>query len=273
MKKIICALLILTLCVTLYACGKSEAVVAAEEAISAIGTVTIDSGELIANAEKLYGILTDDEKSQVTNRITLADARETFDNLVAEAEAAAEAERNEIIYSNAKQAYEKLKEVSSLCASGMDSIYGAWYFGIYKAKDTTSSNFYTKMAQEVPGFTSKELEAGANELLSASLCATLGKSDWQYSIWIVESAITIRGDYATITANMDEAEKILQTLTTEYQDYAYYPKLKDYYSSIKSYVEFFTSPSGSFNQLADTVNDYENKIRTLDSDVGFLFNK
>ena len=52
-----------------------------------------------------------------------------------------------------------------------------------------------------------------------------------------------------------------------------YPKLKEYYSSIKSYVEFFTSPSGSFKQLADTINTYENGIRTLESDVGFLFSK
>lgn len=126
------------------------------------------------------------------------------------------------------------------------------------------------MSQDVPGFTSEELEAAANGL---GISVRGAQSDWQCSLWIVEAAITNRGDYDMITANMQEAEKVLQQLLEEYDDYTYYPKLKDYYAAIKSYVDFFTSPSGSFNQLADTINTYENNIRTLASDVSFLFNK
>ena len=126
------------------------------------------------------------------------------------------------------------------------------------------------MSKEVSSFAEDELKAAGDSL---GFDAWLAKSDWQYSLWIVESAITARGDCDTITANMNEAEKVLQTLTEEYDDYTYYPKLKDYYSAIKSYVEFYTNPSGSFKQLADTVNNYENGIRTLVSDVSFLFNK
>lgn len=59
---------------------------------------------------------------------------------------------------------------------------------------------------------------------------------------------------------MNEAEKVLQALTEEYNDYTYYPKLKDYYAAVKSYVEFYTSPSGSFKQLSDTINNYEMKL-------------
>ena len=65
----------------------------------------------------------------------------------------------------------------------------------------------------------------------------------------------------------------LQELTKTYDDYSYYPKLKDYFAAVSSYVEFFKSPSGSFKQLSDTVNNYETNIRTYQSDVGFLFNK
>lgn len=84
---------------------------------------------------------------------------------------------------------------------------------------------------------------------------------------------SVRGDYDTISASMAEAEKVLQSLTSEYDDYTYYPKLKEYYASVKSYTDFFNSPSGSFKQLAGTINDYENSLRTLESDVSFLFNK
>lgn len=266
-KKSICLILALVMCVSMCACGKSKAVKAAEDAIVAIGEVTVDSGDVIANAEKLYGILTDEEKAGVENRLTLVDAREEFEAL-----------KGELVYKNAEEAYEKLKNIAELCVDGMDAVYGAWYFGIYEADDTTDSSFCYEMSLEVPGFTETELEEAVSSLgedigFGEELTIMLARSDWQYCLWIVEEAISIRGDYATINTYMEDAEKILQELTEEYDDYTYYPKLKDYYAAIKSYVEFFSSPSCSFNQLVSTINDYENGIRTLESDVGFLFNK
>lgn len=256
MKRLISLLLAAALCLSLCACGQSKAAKAADEAIAAIGEVTIDSGDAIANAEKLYSILTDDEKSTVKNRLVLVEAREAFDKL-----------QGEIVYENAKEAYLQLKTVSELCITGMDAIYGAWYFGIYEADDAYS--FYS-MSTEVPGFSSTELEEAAKTL---GYTISSVERDWNVSLWIVMEAISQRGDYDTIRTNMDAASKTLQSLTEEYGDYTYYPKLKEYYSAISSYVDFFTSPSGSFNQLADTINSYENGIRTLASDVAFLFNK
>ena len=259
MKKLLAIPLVILMCLSFSACGKSDAVKAAEEAITAIGEVTVRSGDTIANAEKYYNILTDAEKAKVENRMTLVEAKEAFEKL-----------RGEITYKNAKEAYEKLKEVATLCVSGMDAIYNAWYFGIYDADDSTSSTFDYELSLEIPGFSSDEIETAREAL---GLSAWSAKSDWQYSVHIIEAAITLRGDYDTINANMADAEKVLQSLTEEYDDYTYYPKLKDYYASIESYVEFFTNPSGSFQQLADTINNYENGIRTLESDVSFLFTK
>lgn len=259
MKRITALLLVAVICLSLVACGKSEAVKSAEDAIAAIGEVSINSGDLIASAEKLYNILTDTEKAKVENRLALVEAQETF----VEVRAAAS-------YENAKQAYEKLKEVASLCVNGMDSIYGAWYFGIYEADDANYSFFFTAMSFEVPGLSSEELEAAAKEL---GFSAYSAMASWQVCLWITEKAIEMRGDYDTISANMTDAEKTLQLLTDEYEDYTYYPKLKEYYASIASYVEFYKNPTGSFKQLADTINNYENGIRTLETDVGFLFSK
>ena len=261
MKKIIALVLALTMCMTLSACGKSKAAKAAEDAIAAIGEVTSESGDLIANAEKLYNILTDSEKSEVENRLTLVEAKEAFTEI-----------QSEIVYKNAKDAYEQLKDVANMCVEGMDTIYGAWYFGIYEASDTSTSSFFIKMSLKVPGFSSDELESAAKNLgISASSASN--KNNWQASILIAEEAISARGDYDTIAEKMDSAEKTLQSLTDDYDDYTYYPKLKEYYAAIKSYVDFFTSPTGSFEQLKDTINSYENSIRTLESDVSFLFNK
>lgn len=99
------------------------------------------------------------------------------------------------------------------------------------------------------------------------------RNSWQNCVTVAQGAIILRGDYDTITEKMAEAENILQELTNSYDDYTYYPRLKEYYAAVSSYVEFFTSPTGSFNQLADTVNNFEKTIRTYQSDVGFLFTK
>ena len=135
-----------------------------------------------------------------------------------------------------------------------------------KEKDSSSSSTFYSLSQETPNFSSRELQA-------VGLSASTVKSDWQNAVFAVEMALDTRGDYDTVKQKMSEAQSILQELTTTYDDYTYYPKLKDYYSAVDSYVSFFLSPTGSFNQLADTINNYENSIRTYQSDVGFLFNK
>lgn len=264
MRKFLSTAFVLTLCFLLLSgCGKSQATKDAIAAIDAIGEVTVDSADAIANAEKLYNILTDAEKAQVDNRLALVDAREAFDSL-----------QDEIIYENAKVAYEKLNEVALLCENGMDDIYGAWFFGIYEADDIKSyQDIYVQMALKTPHTSSTELKDAAESAGGESLIGSLMKSDWQYCLYVIEEAITARGDYDTIQNNMKEAERVLQELTKSYDDYTYYPKLKEYFAAVSSYVDFFVSPSGSFKQLSDTVNNYETNIRTYKSDVGFLFNK
>lgn len=268
MKKALSLFLALVLCLSLCACGKSEAVKAAEEAINSIGEVTIESEDAIKNAEKLYGILTDTEKAEVANRLTLVEAREAFEKLLAEQ---AE-EQKKVVYQNAKEAFDKIGTVATLCQEGMDDIYNAWHFGIYSAEDCTTSNIYSELSYET-SFTADELKNAAATLggLSADLMAILLVDDWQYCVQTVMYAMTIRGDYDTIETEMAAAQTILQELTTVYDDYTYYPKLKDYYAAVSSYVEFFLSPTGSFKQLSDTVNNYETTIRTHQSDLKFVF--
>lgn len=63
-------------------CGKkSEEIIAVEESINEIGTVTFESKEAILKAEESYAALDDKEKKKVENYDILAAARETFDNL------------------------------------------------------------------------------------------------------------------------------------------------------------------------------------------------
>ena len=87
MKRIITLLLAAVMVFSFSACGKSKDIQAAEDAISAIGEVTLESEGLIIQAEKLFGILTDAEKAEVSNRLTLVEAREQFNQMKKDAEA------------------------------------------------------------------------------------------------------------------------------------------------------------------------------------------
>ena len=92
MKRFLTFLLVLVFTLSLCGCGKTKDASAAEQAIAAIGTVTLDSEDAILNAEKLYGILTDKEKESIKNRIDLVNAREEYDRLVLEAQEEAQQE-------------------------------------------------------------------------------------------------------------------------------------------------------------------------------------
>lgn len=75
MKKAISLILAFVLCLSLCACGKSDAVKNVETLIKAIGEVSTESGEAITAAEAAYNALTDKEKEQVSGIDTLSAAK------------------------------------------------------------------------------------------------------------------------------------------------------------------------------------------------------
>lgn len=90
-----------------------------EAAIDAIGTVTLESGAAIEEAEALYEDLSEGKKEKVENRDTLFAAREEYDaqvNAVAEVEAAIDAIGSPVTLSSgaavekARKLYDNLKE-------------------------------------------------------------------------------------------------------------------------------------------------------------------
>ena len=71
MKKAITLMIALIMVVSLSACGKSQLVIDVEEMIDSIGVVSLESGETIEKAEKMFAVLSEKEKSSVENRIDL----------------------------------------------------------------------------------------------------------------------------------------------------------------------------------------------------------
>ena len=83
MKRITALFLGLAICFLLAGCTpKPQSVKDTEVMIKAIGTVTQDSGEDIVTAERFYNKLTAEEKEQVSNYDTLAQARADYDEMI-----------------------------------------------------------------------------------------------------------------------------------------------------------------------------------------------
>ena len=83
MKKYSILLLALMMCFVLTAC-KSEAAKNADNLISEIGEVTLDSESKIVEAEKAVAALEEKDKEQIEYEQVLLDARFQYDELVKE---------------------------------------------------------------------------------------------------------------------------------------------------------------------------------------------
>lgn len=84
MKRLWFLMLALAMVLALSACGKSEAAQGVDDQIAAIGEVTLDSGDAIAQAESALAGLTEEERRQVDGAGALADARTAYEALAVE---------------------------------------------------------------------------------------------------------------------------------------------------------------------------------------------
>lgn len=199
----------------------------------------------------------------------------------ATAEAQAAAIKDQKAFDTAKEAYTALCDVADSTFSVMDSVYGAWRFGIYETRGSFPALVILNLAKQIP-LSREELDVGL-ESLAKNLNVTeddlllwmttdnKNVSNWQWLLYLVGESYNTNGVFEEIQENIDIANAALKSMTAEFDDYKHYPALKEFYSKVVSYAEFAQSPSGSFQQLSGTISDYENDIRTLRSDLSFVF--
>ena len=194
---------------------------------------------------------------------------------------AVEEQKTQEAFDTAKKAFTSLCEANDIVVSVMNSIYGAWYFGIYKADDSSSTTIIINLAKEV-ALSESELNAGVTSMASrlsvkeSTLKYAMNKGvgdskAWEYCLYAVNESYIVNGSFDKIQTNINIANAALKTMTNDFDDYKHYPTLKELYAKISAYYVFAQSPSGSFQQLKDTINGYENDIRTLISDLSFVF--
>lgn len=79
MRKLICLLLLLVMCVSLCACGKSESVKNAEALIAEIGEDPLQNRDAVQTALDAWGLLTEKEQGKVENAETLLMAQKKLE--------------------------------------------------------------------------------------------------------------------------------------------------------------------------------------------------
>lgn len=178
----------------------------------------------------------------------------------------AEKNKTEAQFDCGKKTFDSLNEASDICITMMDSIYEGWRFAIYDADEYSGSTAVREFASEV-GLSSYEI----NSVLTEYGLDGSDLEDFSVAVSVISEVFENNGTIETLDNALAAAKDELKTMTAEYSDYSEYPTLKSYYSKVSSYAEFVKEPSGSFEQLKSTIEDYENEIRTYRSDLEFIF--
>jgi len=192
-------------------------------------------------------------------------------------------EASQEAYNNVNAAYEIIENFGS-------DIYEAWRLGIYHGDEDDFDLAY--LADEL-ALTEDELQTGLAYLINGDewdsmsddekqgkiafagryFPVLLKSSDNVFSVcvYIVTAAYQANGKIAETKEYLDTAKMQMRDLSENYSDYEHYPALKGYYTTTNSFFDFCQTPTGSFEQLTTTIEDYETTARDYKADLDYIF--
>ena len=184
-------------------------------------------------------------------------------------------EISKIAYDNTSMAYEAVEAMGS-------DIYEAWRLGIYEDDEMSVELLASELSLSeddiIKGVASFWIELGvvdsAEEVdveLANSAFSAMEDSLFSYCVRIVNEAYAANGTIEEVQGYLDEAKAKMKELSEDYSDYEHYPNLKGYYTTTNSFFDFCKNPSGSFEQVKTTINDYKNEARDYSNDLDYIF--
>lgn len=254
MKKLSVFLIILLFCLTLVGCGKT--------------TCSIEECKNDAIEDEFYGELYCEEHLE---------DRKAFDI--------------------SKKAYDNVIKAYDIAEQYGDDIYDAWYVGIFNEdelyeqgskllaselnlteEDVSQGVAYALIDafgwnwDEVDPETKKAymaVEDSGTYFLAVSLLADIKT----FCVECVNGAYEVTGKSDEALTALEEAKTLMKELGEKYADYEHYPNLKKIYTETASFLDFCINPTGSFDQLRETLNEYKNNVRDLSNDLEYIFIK
>ena len=184
-------------------------------------------------------------------------------------------------YKNIDIAYEITEQFGS-------DIYEAWRLGIYD-DDEILDDGAVHLAKEL-SLSADEIRAGAVYAVYQDEWDTMseerreeliGKADlffkymeddlFSFCVMAVSNAYVVNGKVEEAQTALDAAKSLMKELSKEYSDYEHYPNLKGYFTTTSSFFDFCQNPTGSFEQVKETINKYKNEARDYISDLDYIF--
>lgn len=288
MKKVIAMLLVLAMALPLCGCGKSEAVKNVEALISSIGTVTLDSGNAIDAAQQAFDALTADEKGKVENHYVLSDSQSAFQKLEEE-------DTKKARFNCAREAYKNIKSVWDFVDTWAGDLYNAWHGAImeedeiednvipYFVENTNLSEAevsegfaivaYTYLSNKPDGVAWGSLSEERKQAWQDATVEAFNRSypDFREAILMVTCVYGLNGNYQIALDTMETAKENMKIMGEQYADYEHYPSLKSFFTTTSAMLEFCASPSGSFQQYQNLLNDYRKEARDYINDLDYIF--
>ena len=190
-----------------------------------------------------------------------------------------------------KTAYDNIDIAYGITEQFGSDVYEAWRMGIYEADEIIDGGA-AYLAKEL-SLSADEIRAGVaryvvaqlgedwdelseqnkNTFISSAdeLFAVMEDDLFSFCVNSVSYAYIANGKVDEARAALDTAKTQMKELSQEYSDYEHYPNLKGYYTTTSSFFDFCNNPSGSFEQVKDTINDYRNDAREYISDLDYIF--
>lgn len=191
--------------------------------------------------------------------------------------------------------YESTKDASGIVDQLASDIYNAWKAGIYDKDELVYEEGLDYLA-EVTSLEYEDLIEGAGYYyawlcdedwddlsdderekyyqygyLAFAIAYEADISIFDIAVDIVVYSYQLNGSLDDIKDNLKDAKEQLKVLSEDHSDYEYYNSLKEYYNAVNSFFNFLSEPSGSFEQLKDTINDYRKDIRDCEADLEYAF--
>ncbi len=198
---------------------------------------------------------------------------------------------NKKAFEVSKVAYENVNTAYKITEQFGTDVYEAWRLGIYE-EDEILDDGVSHLALSL-SLSEDELNNGVGYIM-----ADVTDKDWftlSYSekselikegenifemmdndlfslcVVIVTSSYIVNGKIEEAQNALDTAKSQMKELSESYSDYEHYPNLKGFYTTTGSFFDFCQEPTGSFQQLKYTINDYKNEARDYINDLDYIF--
>ena len=195
-------------------------------------------------------------------------------------------------FETSKEAYNNIEAAYEIIDAMDHDIYEAWRAGIYD-DDEIESGGVSSLAKKL-SLSESDLKKGLTKAIMGNDYDTQSAEDIQYiednldillkvcddkmgiSLFTlcvngVVEAYKLNGKADEAQKNLETAKGLMKTLSNDYSDYEHYPALKDFYTTTSSYYDFCVNPTGTFEQLKSTLEDYRNKERDYKSNLDYIF--